>query len=124
MVFGIGFRIFPLQTLYFTTKYLTNVFPVNNFLLALRSVSLPNSIEEAEFEGDPTLELISDEKAQELERPAWAKKIMSCVQPKGRNSLYLTSGAPLKCSGENLVVRQYTLSYCKQRRNKPNTRLM
>ena len=56
----------------------------NSFLVVIRSVSLPNSIqEEAEFDGDPTLELISDEKAQEMERPAWAKKIMSCVQPKG-----------------------------------------
>lgn len=47
------------------------------------SASLPDSIrEEAEFEGDPTLELISDEKLQEEERPAWAQKILSCVQPK------------------------------------------
>lgn len=55
-----------------------------NCFLNLRSVSFPNSIrEEAEFEGDPTLELISDEKAQEMERPAWAQKILSAVQPKG-----------------------------------------
>lgn len=47
------------------------------------SVSLPDSIrEEAEFDGDPTLELISDEKLKEDERPAWAQKILSCVQPK------------------------------------------
>jgi len=39
--------------------------------------------EEAEFDGDPTLEIISDAKLKELEQPAWAKKIMSCVQPKG-----------------------------------------
>lgn len=49
----------------------------------ISSASLPDSIrEEAEFEGDPTLELISDEKLQEEERPAWAQKILSCVQPK------------------------------------------
>lgn len=56
------------------------------FLLffAIRSVTLHDSIqEEAEFDGDPTLEIISDEKLKELEQPAWAKKIMSCVQPKG-----------------------------------------
>lgn len=70
--------------------------------LALRSVSLPNSIqEEAEFDGDPTLELISEEKAQEMERPAWAKKIMSCVQPKGMNSPYLFSDVPFY---NNVVV--------------------
>lgn len=38
--------------------------------------------DEAEFEGDPALELVSDEKAQELEAPAWAAKIMSYVQQK------------------------------------------
>ncbi|KAJ7370587.1 Calcium release activated channel regulator [Desmophyllum pertusum] len=39
------------------------------------SASLHDSIqEEAEFDGDPTLELISDEKLQEDGRPAWAKK--------------------------------------------------
>ncbi|XP_020629963.1 uncharacterized protein LOC110067033 isoform X3 [Orbicella faveolata] len=47
------------------------------------SVTLHDSIqEEAEFDGDPTLEIISDEKLKELEQPAWAKKILSCVQPK------------------------------------------
>ena len=62
------------------SKILTN----QHCLFNVRSVSFPNSIrEEAEFEGDPTLELISDEKAQEMERPAWAKKILSAVQPKG-----------------------------------------
>ena len=58
-----------------------------------RPVSLHDSIqeEEAEFEGDPTLELISEEKAEEMDRPAWAKKIMSCVQPTGRYSSFLPS---------------------------------
>ena len=54
------------------------------FALSLSSVTLHDSIqEEAEFDGDPTLEIISDEKLKELEQPAWAKKILSCVQPKG-----------------------------------------
>ena len=49
-------------------------------------MALHDSIqEEAEFDGDPTLEIISDEKVKELEQPAWAKKIMSCVKPKGMN---------------------------------------
>ena len=48
------------------------------------SVSLHDSIqEEAEFDGDPTLELIPDERLHDDEQPAWAKKILSCVQPKG-----------------------------------------
>jgi len=52
-------------------------------------VTLHDSIqEEAEFDGDPTLEIISDEKLKELEQPAWAKKILSCVQPKGMNVIY------------------------------------
>ena len=49
-------------------------------------MTLHDSIqEEAEFEGDPTLELIPDDKLKEDEKPAWAKKILSCVQPKGMN---------------------------------------
>ena len=49
-------------------------------------MTLHDSIqEEAELDGDPTLEIISDEKLKELEQPAWAKKIMCCVQPKGMN---------------------------------------
>ncbi|XP_068706469.1 uncharacterized protein [Montipora foliosa] len=56
----------------------------NNSLSGPVSGSHHKSIEEdeAEFEGDPTLELVSDEKAQELEAPAWAAKIMSYVQQK------------------------------------------
>ncbi|KAK2568308.1 EF-hand calcium-binding domain-containing protein 4B, partial [Acropora cervicornis] len=49
------------------------------------STSLQQSIqeEEAEFEGDPSLELVSEEKVRELERPAWATKIIkSYVQTK------------------------------------------
>ena len=45
--------------------------------------------DEAEFEGDPALELVSDEKAQELEAPAWAAKIMSYVQQKGKQEAML-----------------------------------
>lgn len=59
------------------------------FALSLSSVTLHDSIqEEAEFDGDPTLEIISDEKLKELEQPTWAKKILSCVQPKGMNVIY------------------------------------
>lgn len=49
------------------------------------STSLQQSIpeEEAEFEGDPSLELLPEEKVRELERPAWATKIIkSYVQTK------------------------------------------
>lgn len=49
------------------------------------STSLQQSIpeEEAEFEGDPSLELVPEEKVRELERPAWATKIIkSYVQTK------------------------------------------
>lgn len=55
------------------------------------SASLQQSIqeEEAEFDGDPSLELVSEEKARELERPAWATKIMSCVQTKGKQEIEL-----------------------------------
>lgn len=56
----------------------------SNVLIISSSVTLHDSIqeEEAEFDGDPTLELVSDDKLQD-EKPAWAKKILSCVQPKG-----------------------------------------
>ena len=83
-------------------------------------MSLPNSIqEEAEFDGDPTLELISDEKAQEMEQPAWAKKIMSCVQPKGIQFSYF---APISNIIENnfaiaLVALLRFLIGCKNSRH-------
>ena len=54
------------------------------------STSLQQSIqeEEAEFEGDPSLELVSEEKVRELERPAWATKIIkSYVQTKGNQEI-------------------------------------
>ena len=79
----------------------------NPYLIALSfsSVKLHDSIqEEAEFEGDPTLEIISDEKLKELEQPAWAKKIMSCVQPIGTN-LSMLSFSRLICYRLFLIWR-------------------